>query len=604
MLLQYGARCDQCCSALPPGDTVMAQRASTGSGQRWLFKCGGAGCPDESPPEDDNATRHSSSRRNRRVEDTVSDLEDFIAPDEEYADEFEENDSQEDVDQHEPAPKRRRSLLQEKFRQFDQEFASDDDDRLPSVPSADEEADEEAEDDLIIIGNGSSSSDAICSDESSTCSHVGKLYCCVCCDYFVEDDFSASQRRVATDNERFCLRHTSASSFNSSFKKPELNAVGLRMRPASSSPAIKKASIGNLGSATKISSPAYAALMDPNQRKLSSFLGRQSSSSTPAAKGSMSALKKRSLQGELSASKSTPQSNDSSLRRNRVIVIDDDNDSYKHSDAKINYTNDIIKKNNDRSSESEGEWDEEVPTTPLKNSAKRSKINPKSNTRPAVANKRRTVGGRMTSVDSESESQGDSNSDAEFLSDSSSEVSFSDKSSSDYNQSKNKASKKNRRNGNIRSVEIITSKAPISRRVTRASSSKVPRKINYAVNSDSEDISDDENDVKQSLLSTSQGIKPRIALKKRARSMFESSSDEEKLQLLNETFDNKAVSSDRKIDKKFSALVSQEEEEWQDPNDIQKTRSKQTVSLSATKKTKFILAEDSEKSDDEGEWNG
>ena len=48
------------------------------------------------------------------------------------------------------------------------------------------------------------------------------LFCWQCNEYFHEDSFSAAQKRVAKACPQegiYCLRHTSSSAFNSSYKK-------------------------------------------------------------------------------------------------------------------------------------------------------------------------------------------------------------------------------------------------------------------------------------------------------------------------------------------------------------------------------------------------
>ena len=65
------------------------------------------------------------------------------------------------------------------------------------------------------------------SDDDSNESYiesVKRLWCCICGEERVLDDFSDKMRRES-DEERYCLRHTSTSAFGSTFKKPKKEAV-------------------------------------------------------------------------------------------------------------------------------------------------------------------------------------------------------------------------------------------------------------------------------------------------------------------------------------------------------------------------------------------
>jgi hypothetical protein len=61
------------------------------------------------------------------------------------------------------------------------------------------------------------------------------LYCAPCDHYYSPDDFSGIQRKNTCDSDRFCLRHTSTSSFGASYRKPnsQMAATGLRLLPTS-----------------------------------------------------------------------------------------------------------------------------------------------------------------------------------------------------------------------------------------------------------------------------------------------------------------------------------------------------------------------------------
>lgn len=317
-----------------------------------------------------------------------SDLEDFIAEDEE--EESNEGTSQSEESVQKKRKKSRPSLLQQKFAEFEREFASDEEEVLSSVPSDEEfEEEEENDDDLVIkasdIDSSSDQGSQDGSDDGSLSSaerkrRVGKLLCSICGDYFNEDDFSGQQRREQSDKHRFCLRHTSTADFNKEYRKPDrlTRAVGVRLGPLSTSPGVKKPL-----TTSSASSSRHSPYSSRGQSKLDKFFG-----SGGVATGS--AIKKMSLRKELaespalgvaapastplrSASNRTPHyghthssatssAESSGQKRNRVIVVDDDSDDEEWNVQTAKGGNKKSTSAFNNAVDSEEEWDEPIST--------------------------------------------------------------------------------------------------------------------------------------------------------------------------------------------------------------------------------------------------
>lgn len=540
-----------------------------------------------------------------RAEDGSSDLDDFIVSDEDDSEELSESESDSDK-----APKKRVSLLSEKFRQFDEEFASGSE-GLPSVDSG-EEGDENNDD---VIQVDSSSSEGSVSDGVDEGSHVGKLYCAVCRDYFGEDDFSAIQRRITRDPERFCLRHTSTAAFNQDFSRPERGAVGLRMRPSSSSPANK----AGMSKSTRITSPAFRSTLDPAQGKLDSYFESQRTSAP--RDGGMSALKKRSLNSDMSVQGSaakkltTPASHpkehadgSGSRRRTPVIVIDEEDCDGAISEVKC--------RKGEVESESEEEWCEEPVKPPSKQvirQSRRDAVNIKHNKQVHSEDK-----SFSSNESDEAEFQYSSSDDECLISNSDSEASLSDepKRNSDngckrkYTGKKNsKALKTKSKNKSPASLNIDSSNLP--KRVTRASAAKGTKRINYNLESCSDESSSNEI---PSPLNLNQRLEAStfVAASDISRKKFQDGSSGEKAVTgrktesfnclkLSHTVQTNQDTEEVWIDDVQTAMIAKNSNNKHGGSRFNNPEHKQANIAHIPKKRKVVMSDDS---DDDGEWNG
>lgn len=259
----------------------------------------------------------------------------------------------------------RPSLLQEKFKQYEMEFASDDE--LSSSVCSEEvqEEEEEGDDDIVIIPSSSDDGDA--NDYGSESSsggkdRIGKLYCSYCDEYKVEDDFSALQKRITDDTVRFCLRHSSTAGFNEGYRKPGLmKAVGTRLGLLGS-PTPKS----SVKTKSRLKSPGGISSSLGSQSKLDSFYRSHVPSSSSSYKsGSVSSsLKRRALHSELvdpsrspcvvnNASPHKSSTEEVKSQRRSGVILDSEDESCE---AQIQHAKEAKRRLYE--SDSDGEWDE------------------------------------------------------------------------------------------------------------------------------------------------------------------------------------------------------------------------------------------------------